>query len=82
MAITDTDAFAAKNLLSSLKSCVKDTSAAITETSTPEVREVLTKQLNQLIQAHARVFYYLLSRGLYPSYDLEKMIQNDLQRIG
>ena len=70
MRLIDTDAFAAGNLLASTKTCIRDTSIAITETSTPEVREVLTKQLNQLIQAHARIFYYMLSRGLYPSYNL------------
>ncbi|UUZ86823.1 spore coat protein [Paenibacillus sp. P26] len=44
----------------------------------PHIRNVLIKQLSQEIHAHARIFNYMLARGLYPSYHLDQMIQNDL----
>lgn len=71
--------FAAGSLLGTTKNAIRNTSIAITETSTPYVREVLTKQLNQDIKAHARIFNYMLSKGLYPSYNIDKVIQNDIK---
>ncbi|UUZ95416.1 spore coat protein [Paenibacillus sp. P25] len=78
MPLTDADIFAAGSLLGSVKSGVRNTSIAITETSSPHIRNVLIKQLSQEIHAHARIFNYMLARGLYPSYHLDQMIQNDL----
>jgi len=79
MPVADTDAFYAGSLLGAAKSGVRNASIAITETSTPRVREVLTRQLNQDIQAHARIFNYMRERSLYPSHDIDQMIQNDIR---
>jgi spore coat protein F len=78
MPLTDSDAFAVGSLLGAAKASVRNTSVAITETSTPQVREILSRQLSQEIHGHARIFNYMHSKGLYPAYNLDQLIQNDL----
>jgi spore coat protein F len=72
------DSFFAGDLLAYTKSSVRNYAVAITETATPMLREVLTKQLNSAIRAHERIFSYMYERGLYPAYDLNKLLQNDV----
>lgn len=71
-------AFFAGDLLAFTKSGVRNYSVAITETASPELRVVLTKQLNLMIKALERIFLYELKNGLYPSYDLNKLLENDV----
>ncbi|GIP38926.1 hypothetical protein J31TS4_22060 [Paenibacillus sp. J31TS4] len=73
------DKFAAGHLLGFAKSGVRNGAIAITETSTGAVRDVLRKHLNQDIDQHAQIFEYMLAQGLYPSYDLDKIIEGDLR---
>ncbi|PLR93783.1 spore coat protein [Bacillus sp. T33-2] len=70
--------FFAGDLLGSAKTAVRYYAIAVTETATPALREVLTRQLNTAIDWHGRVFYYMYERGLYPSYDLQKLLMNDV----
>ena len=66
-------------LLALLKTSVRNYAIAITETATPELRGVLTNHLLRGIQSHERIFTYMLKMGLYPSYNLEQLLTNDLQ---
>lgn len=74
----DMTAFYAGLLLGFAKTAVRSYAIAITETATPQLRETLQKQLNAAIQLHGKVFYFMLSCGLYPSYDLPKLLSNDV----
>ncbi len=78
--VTMDDAFIAADLLTFTKSGVRNLSVAITETASPHVREALRKQLNAMIQMHAQVFNYMLTRGLYPAYSTETTIQTDFAK--
>ncbi|MGY0694917.1 spore coat protein [Virgibacillus sp. FSP13] len=71
--------FYAGDLLILSKTSVKTYAAAITETATPMLRETLTKHLQKAIQAHAKIFSYMYDKGLYPAYNLEKLLKNDLK---
>lgn len=57
---------------------MRNLSIAITETATPALRKVLTKQLNQAIAMHERIFLYMYNKGQYPAYDLTKLLRNDM----
>ncbi|RJS60376.1 spore coat protein [Bacillus sp. PK3_68] len=70
--------FYAGDLLAFLKTAVRNLAIAITETATPALRTVLVKQLNGAIQAHTSIYNYMYKRGYYPSYDLNKLLQNDV----
>ncbi|WP_151735530.1 spore coat protein ['Paenibacillus yunnanensis' Narsing Rao et al. 2020] len=74
----DLTAFYAGQLLGFAKTAVRSYAIGITETATPQLRETLQKQLNAAIALHAKVFYFMLERGFYPSYDLPKLLQNDV----
>lgn len=75
--VGDHIAFYAGDLLGLLKTSVRNYSIAITETSTPELRKVLTNQLIRAINGHERIFTFMFQRGYYPSYDLGQILQND-----
>jgi spore coat protein F len=70
--------FYAGDLLVFLKAGVRNYAVAITETATPQLRKVLAKQLQAAVHAHYRIYQYMYERGFYPSYDLEKLLGNDV----
>ncbi|SET60422.1 spore coat protein [Paenibacillus sp. NFR01] len=74
----DKTAFYAGLLLGFAKTAVRSYAIGITETATPKLRETLQKQLNAGIALHAKVYYFMLERGLYPSYDLPKLLAGDV----
>ncbi|KWW20422.1 spore coat protein [Peribacillus simplex] len=74
----DASAAAAGDLLGLAKSLIKNYAGAITETATPSLRKVFTKHLNAAIDNHAKIFNYLYERNLYPAYDLNQLLQNDV----
>ncbi|WP_148449152.1 spore coat protein, partial [Paenibacillus ihuae] len=65
-------------LLGFAKTAVRSYAIGITETATPKLRETLQKQLNAAIMLHGKIYYFMLERGLYPSYDLPKLLSNDV----
>lgn len=71
-------AFYAGDLLAFAKTAVRNYAIAITETATPELRNVLAKQLQLAVNCHARIYNYMYQRGYYPSYNLEKLLNNDI----
>ncbi|CAH0346817.1 spore coat protein [Bacillus sp. CECT 9360] len=73
------DGFLAGDLLAFAKSSVRNYAVAITETATPMLREVLKKQLNGAVKVHERIFNYMYQKGLYPAYDLNKLLENDVK---
>ncbi|CAH0192421.1 spore coat protein [Peribacillus simplex] len=74
----DASAAAAGELLSFAKSSIKSYALAITETATSSLRKVFKKHLNGAIDTHAKIFSYLYERNLYPAYDLNQLLQNDV----
>ncbi len=73
----DLTAFYAARLLIFAKTAVRNYAIAITETATPSLCETFKKQLNQAIQLHSKVFEFMLNKGIYPAYDLNRLLAND-----
>lgn len=71
-------AFFASDLLAFSKTEVRNYAIAITETATPMLREILKKHLEMAIKCHERIFKYMYENGLYPSYDLQNLLQHDV----
>lgn len=71
--------FYAGDLLSLSKALVRNLAVAITETTTPALRTVLTKQIIAGIKGHERIFNYMHKNGLYPSYDLGRLLGLDIE---
>ncbi|KTD85759.1 spore coat protein [Paenibacillus etheri] len=76
--VMDLTPFYAGLLLGFAKTAVRSYAIGITETATPQLRETLQKQLNAAIQLHGKIFYFMLERGFYASYDLPKLLSNDI----
>ncbi|TYS08975.1 spore coat protein [Bacillus subtilis] len=71
--------FYSGDLLVLAKTSVRNYAIAITETATPQLRNVLVKQLNAAIKWHAQVFQYMYQRGYYPAYNLSELLKNDVR---
>ncbi|WP_142248104.1 spore coat protein [Alkalihalobacterium alkalinitrilicum] len=71
--------FYAGDLLALFKTGVRNYAIAITETATPALRNVLKEHLNRGIDMHAKVFNYMYERSYYPSYNLDQLLQNDVE---
>jgi spore coat protein F len=70
--------FYAGDLLALFKTGVRNYSIAITETATPALRAVLKEHLMNGIDMHAKIYNFMYERGFYPSYDLDRLLQNDV----
>lgn len=75
----DLNAFYSGSLLGFAKTSVRNYAIAITETATPQLREVLQTHLLRAIQLHGKVYYYMYNNGYYPSYNLQQLLANDVK---
>lgn len=80
------DEYASKNcrikrndFLISTKSAVRNLTFALTESVTPEAREVLREQLDYAIQAHEKTSQYMMEKGYYYPSNLEEQLEVDLK---
>ncbi|WP_248926560.1 spore coat protein [Paenibacillus hamazuiensis] len=74
-----TDQVIANDLLIAAKTGIKDCAVALTEATTPEVRQILKKQLDQAISSHEKISAYMIQKGLYHPTQVKQQIQLDLQ---
>ncbi|GAB1154525.1 spore coat protein [Paenibacillus illinoisensis] len=78
---TLTDDVIAMDLLINAKSGVRNYAMAVTECATPEIKQILMKQLDQAIVSHEKISNYMVQQGLYHPYHIPEQIQLDLQNI-
>jgi len=76
-----TEQVIATDFLLAAKSGVKNYAAAISETATPEVREVLRRQLSDAIETHERISNYMIDKGYYNVYDPHQQLMVDLDSV-
>lgn len=73
------DQLIASDLLCSVKAGITSTAAALTETATPEVHRTLESQLQQDLRFHQQLTNFMMQKGWYQPYNVNQMIQGDLQ---
>jgi similar to spore coat protein len=73
-----TDQVIATDFLIFAKTGVKNLALALTETSTPEVREELKHYLNDAIETHEQIFQHMVSKGYYHPNNLSEQLNVDL----
>jgi similar to spore coat protein len=78
---TLTDEVVAMDFLLNAKSGVRNYAMAVTECATPEIKAVLTKQLDEAITTHEKISSYMIQQGWYHPYNVNEQIQLDLQNI-
>ncbi|EPZ41425.1 MULTISPECIES: spore coat protein [Alicyclobacillus] len=74
-----TDQVVTADLLVSIKTGVRNYAIALTETTSPDVRAVLRRHLDDAIYAHEQVSNYMMEKGWYHAHDVSKQIQLDMQ---
>jgi similar to spore coat protein len=74
-----TDQVIATDLLLSAKSGIKNYALALTETTTPEVREALKGQLDSAIESHDQITRYMVSKGFYHPGNMSEQLAVDMQ---
>ncbi len=74
-----TNEMIATDLLIGSKSAIKNYAWALSETASPQVRQILQQQLNDAIDAHSKLTNYMLSKGYYYAYNMESQLNKDIQ---
>ncbi len=72
-----TEQVIASDFLVASKSAIKNYAAAIAETTTPEVKNALRKQLDDAINSHERISTYMMNHGYYNAYDPQAQLSMD-----
>ncbi|CAM5426640.1 spore coat protein [Bacillus sp. PK3-056] len=75
------DELIATELLVSAKATVRTYAVALTETASPQVREILKKQLNEAIDNHAKIANYMIKNNMYYAYDVDKQLEHDKEKL-
>ena len=73
------DQVIATDFLIAAKSGVQNYSIALTEVTSPEIRSTLKKQLNDAINTHETISNYMMKKGYYHAYDLQKQYKVDMK---
>jgi similar to spore coat protein len=72
-----TEQVIATDLLISSKTAIKNYAAALAETTTPEVKSTLRRQLDDTINAHERISTYMMNKGYYNAYEPQAQMSMD-----
>ncbi|EHQ62308.1 spore coat protein F [Paenibacillus dendritiformis C454] len=73
------DQVVATDMLITAKAGVKNLAVALTETATPEVRNVLKQHLDTAIQTHENLTAYMMDKGYYHPYNVQEQLQVDMK---
>ncbi|MCO7176777.1 spore coat protein [Sporolactobacillus kofuensis] len=72
-----TEQVIATDFLITAKSGVRNIAYALTETSSPEVRQVLKQYLDDAINTHEKISNFMISQGYYHPDNLSEQINVD-----
>ncbi|CAM4270917.1 spore coat protein [Lacicoccus alkaliphilus] len=75
------DQIIATELLVTAKATVRTYAVALTETASPEVRDVLKRQLRQAIDQHGRIADYMMENDMYYAHDIDKQLKLDKKKV-
>lgn len=74
-----TEQVIATDFLISVKSGVRNYAVAISETATPEVREVLRRHMDVAIGTHEELIKFMVKKGYYDVKDPQGQIRIDMK---
>lgn len=75
------DQMIAMDLLIAAKSGIRNYSFAVTESGTPEVKEILTRHLVEALDMHEQISSYIVEKGWYHAWDMNEQINLELNNI-
>lgn len=71
----------ATDFLISAKAGIRNFAWALTEVASPNVREVLSRQLNEAVATHERISRYMMDKGYYHAYSAADQIKTDMKLV-
>ena len=74
-----TEQVIATDFLISAKAGVRNYAMAISEAVTPEVKEVLRRHLNDAIETHEKITWYMIKKGYYHTDDFSAQLRVDFK---
>lgn len=74
-----TEQVIATDFLLASKTAIKNYAAALAETATPAVRDILRRQFDVAVGTHERITNYMMSKGYYHAYNPEEQIRVDMK---
>ncbi len=74
-----TDQVIATDFLITSKSAVRNLSFALTESVTPDARDVLRQQLAYAIDTHEKISKYMMKKGYYHPSNVDEQLKIDLK---
>ncbi|KZE67665.1 spore gernimation protein GerQ [Fictibacillus phosphorivorans] len=72
------DQVVAMDLLIAAKSGVRNYAMAVTEAGTPEIKEMLTRHLEEAIELHDQVSVYMVEKEWYHAWNTDEQIDLNL----
>ena len=75
------DQMVAMDLLIAAKSGIRNYAFAVTESGTPEVKEIVTRHLVESLDMHEKISSYMVEKGWYHAWDTNEQINLDLNNI-
>lgn len=73
------DQIIATDFMNAAKTGIKTYAAALAETTSPEVRKTLKKQLDDAIKTHEEITDLMINKGWYHAKNIEQQIRMDVQ---
>jgi len=74
-----TEQVIAADFLLLAKSTIRNYAVALSETTTPEVRKVLRRHLDDAINTHETIVKYMMNKGHYHVHDPQEQLMVDMQ---
>ena len=71
------DQVIATDFLISTKAAIRNIAFALTESGTPEVRDMLKKQLRIAVDTHEKITHYMIMNDSYHPYNLKDQLAVD-----
>ncbi|MBB6452696.1 hypothetical protein HNQ94_001142 [Salirhabdus euzebyi] len=72
------DQVIATDILMAAKAEIRNYAVAITESASPEVRQSLTQQIEEVIHFHEQISNYMIEKGFYHPHDVPKQLDQDM----
>ncbi len=73
-----TEQVIATDFLLAAKTGIKNYAAALAETASPQVRDVLRRHFDVAVGTHERIANYMMAKGYYHAYNPQEQIKVDM----
>ncbi len=74
-----TEQVIATDFLLATKTAIKNYASALSETASPQVRDVLRRHFDAAVASHEKITSYMMDKGYYHAYNPQEQIRVDMK---